>query len=160
MSSFSDCSSLYRIPPLFKLAHLTLPLPMQASRPTLVYKPPTFLLPTSYLLPLHPPHPIMILAVVLYLLLPLPALTHAEFFNGILEVFKPEVLNYYTSSRFILWILSLSRYLILIHLPLFGSRDTRLCDLIALTSGLAFFILITCTLAVGSSFRKAAPILL
>ena len=45
---------------------------MQHSRPTLAFKPPTLFSPTSYLLPLHPFHPLMFVAVFLYLLFPLP----------------------------------------------------------------------------------------
>ena len=68
------------------------------------------------------------------------------------EVFEPGALNYYTLSRFILWILSVFRNPTLTHLPLFGSLDSPLYDLIALTPGLAFFFLMTRTPAVASSF--------
>ena len=44
---------------------------MQHSRPTLAFKPLIPLPPTLYLLPVHPPHRLMFLAVFLYLLLPL-----------------------------------------------------------------------------------------
>ena len=43
------------------------PLPTQRSRPTLVFKSVTLVLPTSYLFPLHPSHPLMILVGFLYL---------------------------------------------------------------------------------------------
>ena len=57
--------------PLFNLAYLA-PLLMKHSRHTLAFKPPSLLLLTSYLLPLHPPYPFMFLAIFLYLVLPLP----------------------------------------------------------------------------------------
>ena len=59
------------LPPLFNLVHLVFPLLMQHCHPNLAFKPPTLLPPTSYLLPMHPPHPVMFLAAFLYLLLPL-----------------------------------------------------------------------------------------
>ena len=45
---------------------------MQHSHPTLIFKPLVFFLPTLYLLPLHPHHRLVLLAVSLYLLLSLP----------------------------------------------------------------------------------------
>ena len=45
---------------------------MQHSHPTLTFKPVILFPPTLYLLPLHPHHPLMLLAVSLYLLLSLP----------------------------------------------------------------------------------------
>ena len=47
-------------------------LQMQHSHPTLAVKPLILFPPTLYLLPLHPYHRLMLLAVSLYLLLPLP----------------------------------------------------------------------------------------
>ena len=44
---------------------------MQHSHPTLTFKPPILIPLTLYLLPLHPHHRLMVLAVSLYLLLPL-----------------------------------------------------------------------------------------
>ena len=88
---------------------------------------------------------------------PIPAassypLTRSGFFNGMPEIFQPGALNYYTLSHLILWILFVFRNPTLTHLPLSGSLDSLLCDLIALTSGLAFFLLMTRTLAVASLF--------
>ena len=80
------------------------------------------------------------------------SLTPSRFFNGMLGVSNPRALNYYTLSRFILLTLFVSRNLTLTHLPLSGSLDSLLCDLIALTPGLAFFLLIPRTLAAASSF--------
>ena len=54
-----------------------------------------------------PSNPMMFLAIFLYLLLPF--LIRSEFLNGMLEVFEPEALNYYTLSCLILWIFSVSR---------------------------------------------------
>ena len=45
---------------------------IQHSHSTLAFKPLILFPPTLYLLPLHPNHPLMFLAVSLYLLLPLP----------------------------------------------------------------------------------------
>ena len=45
---------------------------MQHSHPTLIFKPLILFPPTLYLLPLHPHHRLMLLAVSLYLLLSLP----------------------------------------------------------------------------------------
>ena len=134
-------------------------MPMQHFRPTQAYKLPTFLPPTLYLSSLHPPQPLMFLAVLLYLLLPLPPLSRSGFFNGMLKVFEPKVLNFSTLSRVILWILSKFRNAVLIRLPLSEFLNTLLCDLIALTLGLAIFLPMAQTLAVASSFfsGKAYP---
>ena len=127
---------------------------MQRSSPILVYKHSTLLPPTSYLLSLHLPHPFIFLAVLLYLMLPLPPLNCSGFFWGMLEVFKPEALNLSTVSRFILWILSVSRSptLFFTHLLLSECLDTLLCDLIALTSTLTFLLLMISISTVAKSF--------
>ena len=70
LSSSLDSSSLYTFTVLRSLS--VAPLLMQRSRSTLVFKAFIILLPTSYLLFLHPSHPLMFLAVFQYLLLPLP----------------------------------------------------------------------------------------
>ena len=77
---------------------------------------------------------------------------YLRFFNGMPEVFKPGVLNYYSLFGLILWILYESRNPTLTHRSLSGSMDTLLCDLIALTRGLAFFLSMIFTIAVASSF--------
>ena len=79
-------------------------------------------------------------------------LTSLEFFNEMPKIFEPGTLNYYTLSCLIIWILSVFRNPTLTHLPLFGSMDSLLCDLIALTPGLALCLPMTRTLAVASSF--------
>ena len=139
--------------PPFHLAHLPYPLLMQHSCPTFAFKPLTLLSPTSYLLPLYP-HPFMFRAVFLYLRLPLPPLTYSGFYNEMLEIFEPRVLSYYTLSRAILLTLSASRNLTLIHLPLSVFLDSLLCDLIALTPDLAFFLPMNHMLAPASSFSS------
>ena len=81
-----------------------------------------------------------------------PPLTLSGFFNGMLEVFQPGALNYFTFSRPILSTLSASRNPTLTHLPLSGFLDSLLCALIAPTPGLAFSPPIPCTLAAALSF--------
>ena len=56
-----------------------------------------------FVIPLSAPSsPPMTLAVFLHLLLPLPPRTRSGFFNGMPEVFDPEVPNFYTIPRSIL----------------------------------------------------------
>ena len=84
-----------------------------------------------------------------------PPLTLSGFFHGMLEVFEPAALNYFTFFRPILSALSASRNAILTHLPLSGFLDSLLCVLIAPTSSLAFPLLMPRTLAVASSFSTS-----
>ena len=137
------------------------PLLMLHSCPTLVSKPLMLLLPFLYLLPLPLHHPPLLLAALLRLLHPLSPLTLSGFFNGMLEVFKPEALNYFTFFCPILSTLSASRNPILTHLPLSKFLDSLLCALIAPTPGLAFSLLMPRTLAAALSFLsgKAYPFL-
>ena len=128
---------------------------MQHFHPTLTFKLFILFLPTSYLLPLHPHHRLMLLVVSLYFLFLFPSLTLSGFFNGMLGVFKPGALNYYTLFRLIPLTLYISRNLTLIYLPLFRSLDSLLCDLMAPTPDLAFFLLMSQTLAVASSFSSS-----
>ena len=76
-----------------------------------------------------------------------------------LAVFEPGALQFYTFFCLILLILFVSRNLTSIHSPLSGSLDSLLCDLIAPTPGLAFFLVMPRTLAAVSSFSssKAYP---
>ena len=89
VSSSVGPSSLYIFTvqpgPSSYLAHWSIwpPLRMQRSRHTLIFKPSNLVPPTSYLLSLHPPHPLMFRAVFLYFLL--PPLTRLGFFNGMLR---------------------------------------------------------------------------
>ena len=67
MTSSSDFSSWYTF-----IAQSGPLLLMQRLHPTLIFKPLILFPPTLYLLPLHPHHRLMLLAVYLYLLLSLP----------------------------------------------------------------------------------------
>ena len=114
---------------------------MLHSCPTLVSKLLIPHLPILYLLPLPSHHRPLLLAILLHLLPPLLPLTLSGFFNGMLEVFEPGALNYFTFFYPILSTLSAFRNPILTHLPLSGFLDSLLCALIAPTPGLAFFLL-------------------
>ena len=141
------------MPPLFNLVHLVSSLSMQHSRPTLVYKLPTLLPPTLYLLTLHLIHPRMIFAV-LFLLLPLCSLTCSEFFNGKLKDLRAkdtEVLHCISCHTDDLICIQESK--------IKSSSSFRIPDCSALQSdctypGLAFFFPITLTLAAVSSFSS------
>ena len=127
---------------------------MQHSHSTLVFKPLILFPQTSYLLPLHPHHRLMLLAVSLTSCFFFPSLIPSGFFNGMLAISKPGSLNCYTLFRLIPLILFVSRNLTLIYLPLSGSLDSLLCDLIAATPILIFFPLISHTLAAVLSFSS------
>ena len=102
------------------------PLLMPHSRPTLVSKPLIPHPPILYLLSL-PPFYIrpLLLAALLRPLPPLLPLTLSGFFNGMLEFFEQEALNYFTFSRPILSTLSVSKNPILTHLLLSGFSALR-----------------------------------
>ena len=87
-------------------------------------------------------------------LLLLPLLTPSGFFNGMLGVSKPGALNFYTLLRLIPLMLFVSRSLTLIYVPLSGSLYSLLCDPMAPTPDLVFFLLISQTLAAASSFSS------
>ena len=115
--------------------------------------PPDPCLQTSYppsahlhLLPLPSHHCSLLLAVLLCLL------TLSEFFNGMMEVFKPEVLKCYNFFPPTPLTLSVSRNPILTHLPLSKFLDSPLCFLIAHFPNLAFSFLMPHMLATASSF--------
>ena len=117
-------------------------------------------LQTSYLPSAHyvsspsaPHHHPLLLAILLHLLPPL-SLTLSGFFNGMLEVFEPGALNYFTFFHPILSTLSAFRNPILTYLPLSEFLDSLLCALIAPTSGLAFSPLIPGMLAMALSFSS------
>ena len=84
----------------------------------------------------------------------IPPLTLSGFFNGMLEVFEPGALTYFTFFRPILSTLSVSRNPVITHLPLSGFLDSLLCVLIVPTPGLAFSLLMPRTLGVASSFSS------
>ena len=99
----------------------------------------------TFLLSINPIHPVMFLAVSLPLLLSIHLLNRSEFFNGMPKVFEPKPANFSLEPGaadfgFNLRILSVFRSPILIHLSLSSFLNSLLCDLIALTSGLAFFL--------------------
>ena len=127
---------------------------MLHSCPTLVSKSLIPHLPILYLLTLPPHHCPLLLAFLLLLLPPLLPLTLSRFFNEMLEVFEPGALNYFTFFRPILSTLSASRNPILTHLPLSEFLDSLLCALIASTPGLAFSLLMPCTLAAALPFSS------
>ena len=139
------------IPPL---CNLVPPLLALLSRPTLVFKPliPPF---AHYISPPSAASPPSLAPGFLYAppasTLPL---TLSGFFNGILDVFEPEALNYSTFFRPILLTLSAFRNPILTLLPLSGFLASLLCVLIVPTPGLAFSLLIPRTLATVSSFSS------
>ena len=76
-------------------------------------------------------------------------LTLLGFSNGMLKVFEPGVLNYFTFSSPILLTFSVNRNIILTHLPLSGFLNSLLCILIAPTPDLAFSLLMPRALAGG-----------
>ena len=127
---------------------------MLHSRPTLVFKLLTPLLIILYLLPLSPRHRPLLLAVLLCLLPPLSTPTLSGFFNGMLEVFEPAALNYFTFFCPSLLTLSVFRNPILTHHPLSGFLDSLLCVLIAPTPRLAFSLVMPCTLVAASPFSS------
>ena len=117
-----------------------LPLPMQRTHHTLLYKPPTLLLVSSYLLPLHSPHPLMFLAISLYLLFPThDSLRVLQWNAEDLRARRAELIHL---SPLILWILSvviLFRNPILTHLSFSGSLDSLFCNLMAHSQSGIFF---------------------
>ena len=107
---------------------------------------------------MHPFFPAMFLVVFLYLVLPLP-LTCSIFFNTMLEVSEPGAVNYNTLARLILLTLPVSRNPTLTQLPLYGSQNSLLCNLIAFTPSLTFFL--PMTRASTSSFSElSSPLFL
>ena len=76
------------------------------------------------------------------------------FFNGMLEVFEPGALNYFTFFCPILLTLSAFRNPIIAHLSHSGFLDSLLLILIAPTPGLAFSLVMPRTLAAALSFSS------
>ena len=130
------------IPLLLNPVHLAPPQSMQSSRPTLAFKPPILLPPTSLCT-------LLTLIVSLSLLLFLSPLTRSRSFP---KVFEPQAPNYYTLSRLIVGILSVYRNPTLTHLPFTVSLDNLLCNLIVPIPSLSFFLLMTRNLTAVSSF--------
>ena len=140
MTSSSDSSSWYTCTaqsgPSGPSGSLLL---MQHLHPTLAFKPLILILPTLYLLALHPHHRLKLLAVSLCLLFLFPSLTPSGYFNGMLGVSKPGALNFYTLLFLIPLTLYISRNLTLIYLPFSGSLNSLFCGSIAPTLYLVFF---------------------
>ena len=98
---------------------------MHHSHPILAFKPLIPFPPTLHLLPLHPHHRLMLLAVSLYLLLLLPFSTPSGLFNGMLGVSEPGALNCYT-------------FFCLIPLTLFVSRNPKVVNKITSQSATCY----------------------
>ena len=71
------------------------------------------------------------------------SLTPSGFFNGMLGLSKPGALNWYTLFRLIPLTLFVSKNLTLIYLSLSRSLGSLLCDPMAPTPDLVFFLLMT-----------------
>ena len=122
---------------------------MQHSHPTLAFKPLILFPLTLYRLPPHPNHRLMFLAVSLYLLLPLPnSLRVLQWNAGGLRVRSTELLHFISSHPVDLICIQES------NLPLSGSLDSLLCDLMAPIPDPEFFLLMSQTLAAASSFSS------
>ena len=131
---------------------------MQHLHPTLIFKPVILFPPTLYLLPLHPHHRLMLLAVSLYLLLSLPLPNSLMVFqwNARGVQARSTKLLHFTVFRLIPLTLYISRNLTLIYLPLFRSLGSLLCDPMAPTPDLVFFLLMSQTRAAASSFSSSS----
>ena len=127
---------------------------MQHSHPTLAFKPLILSPPTLYLLSLHPHHRLMLLAASLYLLLPLRLPNSFRVLQRSAGVLEPGALNCYILFRLIPLTLFVSRNLTLIYVPLSGSLNFLLCNLIAAAPNVVFFLLMLQTLAAASSFSS------
>ena len=84
-----------------------------------------------------------------------PFLTLSGFFNGMLGVSNPGALNYYTLFRLIPLTLFISRNLTSIYLPLSESLDSLVCNPMAPTPDLVFFLLMSQITAAASSFSSS-----
>ena len=84
-----------------------------------------------------------------------PSLTLLGFFNGMLGVSEPGELNYYTLFRLIPLTLFIFRNLTSIYLLLSESLDSLLCNPMAPTPDLVFFLLMSQTLAAASSYLSS-----
>ena len=74
-----------------------------------------------------------------------PSITLLGFFNGMLGVSEPGALNYYTLFRLISLTLFISGNLTSIYLSLFEYQDYLLCNSMAPTPDLVFFLLMSQT---------------
>ena len=82
------------------------------------------------------------------------SLTPSGFFNGMLGVSEPGALYCYTLFHLIPLISFVPRNPTLIYLPLSGSLESLLCDPMAPTPDLVFFLLMSQTVAATSSFSS------
>ena len=149
MTSFLDSSSWYT-----STAQSSPFLLMQHSHRTLAFKPLILFTPTLYLFLLHPHHRLMLLAVFLYLLLPLPlpeSLRVLQWNAGGLRARSTELLRFISTHPVDLICI---QEFTLIYLSLSGFLDSLLCDPMAPTPDLVFFLLMSQTLAVASSFSS------
>ena len=151
MPSSSDSSSLYTSTAQSDISGL--PLLIEHSRHILAFKPLTFFRPLC----------IFVLCTLtiascsrlsIYVSCSPSPLTPLGFFNGMLGVSELGALNFYTLFCLIPLTLFVSKNLTLIHLPLFGFLDSLLCNLIAPTPGLAFFLQMPRMLAAASSYSS------
>ena len=117
--------------------------------PTFVFKPLIPRRPIPYLHPLLPCSWLSFFACCL-----LSPQTLSRFSNGMLEVFEPGALNYFTFFRPILSTLSVSTNPILTPLPLSKFLDSLRYVLIAPTTSLAFSLQMPRTLAAVSSLSS------
>ena len=126
---------------------------MQHLHPTLAFKLLILFPPTLYLLPLHPHHRLMILSVSLYLLLPLlpNSLRVLQWNDGGLQAESTELVHLFGLIPLTSFVF---RNQTLIYLPLSGTLDSLLCDPMAPTPDLVFFLLMTQTLAAASSLSS------
>ena len=90
---------------------------MQHSHPTFAFKPLILFPPTSYLLPLHPYHHLMLLTVFLYLLLPLPLFNSLKVLQWNAGGLQARSTNFCNLFRLIRLTLFIYRNLTLIYLP-------------------------------------------
>ena len=129
------------------------PLLMLYSRPTFVSKP---LIPMCpfYIFSLCPITTVPCFWLPFCASCLLSPLTLSGFSNGMLEVFEPGALNYFTFSRPTLSTLSAFMNPIITHLPLSEFLGSLLCALIAPIPGLAFFLVMPRTPAAVSSFSS------
>ena len=128
---------------------------MQPLHPTLIFKPLILFLLTLYLLPLHSHRRLMLLAVSLHLLLSLPLPNSLRVFQwnaGGLQARSTKLPHFILSHPIDLIYIQECN---LIYLPLFRSLDSLLCNPMAPTPDLVFFLLMSQTLAATSSFSSS-----
>ena len=129
---------------------------MQHSHPTLVFKPLILFLPTLYLLPLHPHNCLMLLAVFLYLLLALllpDSLRVLQWNAGGLRARSTELLHFIVSHPVDLICIQESN----LNLSSFlQNLDSLLCNSMAPTPNLVFFLLMSQMPVAASSFSSGS----